>query len=418
MSSASLDTHYIEEAMTDNTGRAASHPCYHKTMEVSIDTIQRPLVAPRVDGPGGKVVYTGLDPVWVPSNRIWLGPLSGWDVKSRTPGAYAPRWSVPAGFVLNEDSLKNDVLERARGLKADVALNIIESSQIWPSIRSLATSLPQMARNWKSIRKVIRTASGSYLAWKFGISPILDDAVSIVKYADRLKRDLRRYNERQKQRVSRTAILPFKFDDTPSTDGVYNGITWGQRTFVGTALQAPTVRYVLVVEPRAADECLKALDFVTSRFSSSPASLAWELVPFSFVLDWFVDIRGALRAIDNLVGGTPYKIVSFTRSLSYEVYALATHTYRHTCSGAILSRHDVGSVRYKHYERIPVSDSTKLALWKPRFGKNQAAITAALIAQQVTTAGASRLAKRTIRSANRSLDPVLTPVAKAIGLLD
>lgn len=281
MSSASLDTHYIEEAMTDNTGRAASHPCYHKTMEVSIDTVQRQLVAPRADGPGGKVIYNGLGPVWVPSNAIWLGPLRGWDVTSRTPGAYAPRWSVPAGFVLNEDSLKNDVLERARGLKADTALNIIESSQIWPSIRSLATSLPEMAKNWKSIRKVIRTASGSYLAWKFGISPILDDVVSIVKYADRLKRDLKRYNEGRRQRVSRTANLPFKFDNTPSTDGVYNGITWGQRTFVGTVLQAPIVRYVLVVEPRAADECLRALDFVTSRFSSSPASLAWELVPFS-----------------------------------------------------------------------------------------------------------------------------------------
>lgn len=383
---------------------------------MSIDTSTRPIIAPRTDGPGGQVNYSGLDPAWVPSNANWLTALSSWDVTSRA-GELPVRWSVPSGFTLNEDSLKNDVLSRARGLKADVALNIIESSQMWPSIRSLATSLPNMAKNWKQIRKVIRTASGAYLAWKFGISPILSDVIAINKYASSMSRDLKKYNAGARQRFSRSADIPLAFDNTPTNDGVFNNVIWGQRRYLGSILISPKVRYVLVVEPRSTDKAIRSLDFVTSRFSSSPASLAWELVPFSFVLDWFVDIRGALRELDNLVGGTPYRVVSFTRSFSYGLAASATHTFRNTCSGADLSQSDVGEVKYNHYERIPVSDSTSLALWKPRFGKNQAAISAALIAQQLTSAGANRLMKQTIRSANHKLDPILSPVAKAIGLL-
>lgn len=392
--------------MVDNTGKAPSHPCYHRTKNVSIDASTRKLIAPRVDGPGGRVEYTGLDPVWVPSNALWLSSLSNWDVRSRS-GELPSRWSVSSGFTLNEDGMKNDVLQRARGLKADVALNIIESSQIWPSLRSLATSLPNMARHWKDLRKVIRTASGSYLAWKFGVSPILQDMVAIHKYAGRMSRDLKKYTEGARQRISRSAAVPFVFDKTPVTDGFWGSIPWGQRTYVGGVLSEPVVRYVLVVEPRATNRATRSLDFVTSRFSSSPASLAWELVPFSFVMDWFVDIRGALRELDNVLGGTPYNIVSFTRSFSYQLYAGATHTYRNTCDGSVISQSDCGQVRYNHYERIPVSTSTSGAIWKPRFGKNQAAISAALIAQQLTSAGANRLSGRAINALNRKIAPVV-----------
>lgn len=403
LSAADLDTRYIEESMIDSIGRAPSNKCIHRSKEVSIDTGLRPIIAPKLDGSGGIVQYSGLDPAWVPSNANWLSGFSNWDVTSQS-GEFPNRWSVPSSFALNETSMKNDVLERARGLKADVALNIIESSQMWPSVKSLAMSLPKMAANWGNLRKVIRTASGGYLAWKFGVSPILSDIVSIHKYAGRMSRDLKKHSEGASHRISRSAVVPLAFDTTPSQDGVYNNVVWGERTYLGNVIKTPTVRYVLVTKPRSVEKAVNRLDFFTSRFSSSPASLAWELVPFSFVLDWFVDLRGTLRAVDEAVGGIPYEIVNFTRSFSYELAANVQHTFRNTCNGGTISKSDVGQVRYTHYERIPVSTTATKALWKPRFGKNQAAISAALIGQQLSkSAAANRLVMKAITAVNHKI---------------
>lgn len=388
--------------MIDSTGRAPSNKCIHRTKEVIIDGQMRPLIAPKLDGSGGRVAYAQLDPVWVPSNAYWLGGFTSWDVKSQA-GELPVRWSVPASFTLNENVMKNDVLERARGLKADVALNIIESSQMWPSVRSLTQSLPKMAANWGNLRRVISTASGGYLAWKFGVSPILQDMVAVHKYAKRMSRDMKKYSEGATTRVSRSAAIPLAFDATPNQDGTYNGYVWGERTHVGNILKSPTVRYVLVAKPRSVDKAVNRLDFFTSRFSSSPASLAWELVPFSFVLDWFVDLRGTLSAIDDAVGGIPFDIVNFTRSYSYELAANVDHTFRETCAGGVLSKSNVGQVRYLHYERIPVSTSSSKPLWNPRFGKNQAAISAALIGQQLTKVAANRLIMKALKAVNNKI---------------
>jgi len=275
---------------------------------------------------------------------------------------------------------------------------------MWPSVKSLATSLPKMAANWGNLRRVISTASGGYLAWKFGVSPILQDMIAIHKYAGRMSRDLKKHSEGASHRITRSAVIPIAFDSSPTVDGVYNNIKWGERTHLGSVLKTPTVRYVLVAKPRSVSSAVNRLDFFTSRFSSSPASLAWELVPFSFVLDWFVDLRGTLRAVDEAVGGIPYEIINFTRSFSYELAANVDHTYRNTCDGSQLSKSNVGQVRYIHYERIPVSTTTTKALWKPRFGKNQAAISAALIGQMISrSAAANRLAMKALNAVNRKI---------------
>jgi hypothetical protein len=41
-------------------------------------------------------------------------------------------------------------------------------------------------------------------------------------------------------------------------------------------------------------------DFDLARWTSlNPASIAWELLPYSFVVDWFIDIGGSMRALET-----------------------------------------------------------------------------------------------------------------------
>jgi hypothetical protein len=113
-------------------------------------------------------------------------------------------------------------------------------------------------------------------------------------------------------------------------------------------------------------------------------------MPFSFVADWFVDIRGLLNRIDDSIGATPFKIKSCTRSYTYHLVTDVRNVYRTPCGGTDISNRLCGSASYKSYTREVVSDPGLLLYPKIRFGKTQAALSAALIAQQLRKLRAKR----------------------------
>lgn len=373
--------------MSDMLGPNAPHPVVHNKKYVIIHDIPVGLNIPIADAVRGFTSYSGMDPVWVPSNAIWIAEAVDWNVNNHLPSAPLPnRWTTDTSSV-NESSLKSDVIEKAQQLKADALLNIVEANQMWPSVRDLTTSVGRIAAadSWKIIRKNIKVWSGAYLAWKFGISPILSDIMRVHKHLGVLKRDFKRHVEQQSQRFSKQAEFPVLFGPEEGINYTYFGIEADVTLYHGTCEVAPNIRYVLVVKPKIQyeTELFQRLDYAMSRFATSPASLAWELIPFSFIVDWLVDLRGVLRCVDKLLGFSPYNIVSFTRSYSYKLLTNVQHRYKETCYGNVICQNHVGAVRYSHYERTPVSMGGSPPIWRPRFGKNQAGITAALIGQKL-----------------------------------
>jgi hypothetical protein len=288
---------------------------------------------------------------------------------------------------INESSLKEDCLEKANGLKADNLLNLAEANQLWPTIQIMVRPYNSLKKNWKTIRKLLKTASNDYLAWKFGISPLLSDVMATTRYASQFKRDLKRFADQDANRFKASASIPCRFDDVYTYLPTYlNGIKIYEVTLQGRLLGPAEVRYVLVVKPNVKyfTNFFRKLDLAVQRFGTSPAQFAWEIVPFSFVADWFLDLRGLCRAADSLVGYSPYEIVSFTRSESYH---LATDVFQDawSCCPAHenVSSCKIGSVEFKSYERSLVSPAASWPTWKPRYGKTQMALTAALIAQRM-----------------------------------
>jgi hypothetical protein len=294
-------------------------------------------------------------------------------------------WSSDISSI-NEQAMKNSVLDNAKALKADVLLNLVEANQVWPSLTSLTMSLPNMARNWNSLRKVIKTASGAFLAWKLGVSPILSDVMAINRYMPKMGVDLKRHGEGQKNRFSVSRMVNLSFTPGSVVAGGYFG-SWPNSVISsqGRVFRTPTVRYVLVVEPTShyMTGFFKKLDFVMRRFASSPASLLWEKIPFSFVADWFVDIRGSLNALDSALGFMPYRIVGFSRSYSYATAVDVFSDWYSPCTGAKIESMKAGTYEIESYERIPVQGGS-LPTLSNRFGKNQAGISAALISQQLS----------------------------------
>lgn len=379
---------WIDERMTDELGKKLQHPVVHRKRRAD-SSVSANLGTLFVQGVTNGYVQMSpeFNEYWRYYGWSYLGRagLASFDVNTTLLHTMPSRYSTTAITSDHESVLKENCIEKARQLKADVLLNIVEGNQIWPSITSLATCLPQMKQNWRNVRKMIRTASDSYLAWKFGVSPILSDSMSIMRHLPKLASDMKRHYDQETQRFSAFAIQPVAFDTTPesSTQYGYVAYRWYPRGYV---LKDPTVRYVILVKPNQSyrTDLFKRLDYMASRFATSPASFAWEKVPFSFVADWFVDIRGALRTLDKVVGFEPYDVVGFTRSYSYKLATTVSVEHRATCpSNDILVSGPVGTVEFSHYERSHVSMTANLLSWKPRFGKNQAGITAALIGQKL-----------------------------------
>jgi hypothetical protein len=381
LSSATTPVDYDVELMFDEIGRLSNNPVTHRKKKVRINTVTASDFK-HGGATSGIVTYAGFGGIDVSNHAYCVDQFAAFNQNADM--TFAPTdpgcWTIVKPGVDQNASLKEDCFEKARQLKADVLLDIVEANQMLPSINSMVSCLPEMARNWKSIRKVLATSSSAYLAWKFGIKPVISDIVAIQKALPKLQGDLDRHAKGETQRFSSVAKCPASFAGTFTTPA------WYSISATGEVIRDPVVRYVLRVKPKVSpylSDFLKKADGLASRFSTTPANLAWELVPWSFVLDWFVDVRGALRAIDGMLGWEPYHIVSFSKSLTYGLKSVVHYHVVNTCDGSIPYSTEAGTVEFSHYERNPVSREPTWPTWKPRFGKNQYGVTAALISQKI-----------------------------------
>jgi len=376
------------ERIHDEVGKEKTNPVIHRKMTWDCGLIGDIGAKPyHAATPYGTVRY---EPDAVNSREAFdwantsLNDINGWDLSPTMTAALPSGWSMSVP-PYNEEVIKNDLLQQARQLKADALLNIVEANELWPCLKDMAHSLPEMAKNWNQIRKLLRTASSTYLGWKFGIAPIIQDLKACLKFAPDMQRRLKEHVSQKPFRVSRFIPITMKFGITGTTTVAPNGVTVRTTSYQGRCESFPGYRYVLVVKPTGqyGSEAFQKLDFLFSRFTTSPASFAWERIPFSFVVNWFVDIRSALREIDNFLGVCPYEIVSFTKSFGYDVSSDAFRDWYSPLTGAHCGLGHVATCAFKHYERSNLPMPSLLPGWKGYYGKNQAAITAALIGQRL-----------------------------------
>ena len=129
---------------------------------------------------------------------------------------------------------------------------------------------------------VTHALANGYLEFKYGWKQLLSDVFNVADESIR-------FTMNQLQRFSASA------SDRQESDVVYI-------TSVNGESNVPLkVKWVVV---RKARYCVKLLipnsSFDIARWTSlNPVSLGWELIPYSFVVDWFVDIGSYLRNFET-----------------------------------------------------------------------------------------------------------------------
>lgn len=278
-------------------------------------------------------------------------------------------YSLEPSFTLNSQRTLayNQAVSRLydciRG-QLDLSVSLAESGQVVRMLRAVA----KVSSYIRSFRP--SEIGNKWLEYQYGWKPLLADVYAV---ADKL--------------VAKPTS-PERF--IKATGSARQGNTW--RSASGSF--TPSNVYTTEVGTRS-DRCLIQCNYKFSNSiitelagwtSLNPLSIAWELTPYSFVADWFIDIGGYLRNTESaLAYGQAF-------SSGFVTYGTRTHqtvakrgTESQTSFGqTITNYHDVEQVRIfteKKREILASNPLPRLPSFKANLGSSQLISAAALLSQ-------------------------------------
>lgn len=132
-----------------------------------------------------------------------------------------------------------------------------------------------------------RNAAAVWLEIQYGWRPLLNDIYESAK-------EIAAATDQSPRKVVTTQTGLFVDNSSRRDEGISTSMLYRIEKKVVSVLGKATVWYSTPNSPRT----LSQLGF------TNPAYLAWELTPFSFVVDWFLPIGNALNAFDATLGLT------------------------------------------------------------------------------------------------------------------
>lgn len=128
-----------------------------------------------------------------------------------------------------------------------------------------------------------------------------------------------------------------------------------------------------------------ALDSLAGFSSLNPVSIVWELTPYSFVVDWFVDVGGYLRNFETAcLYGSDFVAGYVDRSLIAEVSETNSQHDR-SADGSYLNLETRGYTRVTKFQRTVLTSVPfpKAPRFDPKLGSSRLVSAAALLGQMV-----------------------------------
>lgn len=210
--------------------------------------------------------------------------------------------------------------------QADKALSLL------PSLFKNAYGIVSQSR----FQSKAKQAGSAYLAVRYGLLPIMNDVESIMKGLEKLTGKVRR-TYRSQGSISGTRV---DVNNNYPWAGIFNC----KQTF--THSETVTVRAMSLCEYYAS--VMSNIGFTTKGLLTLP----WELVPYSFVVDWFVnvgDVLGALVPDANMTQLGSCLVEKREMVTNYDLISLSC------TSGYSISSHVTGNCArsVKTYSRTP-----------------------------------------------------------------
>jgi hypothetical protein len=279
-----------------------------------------------------------------------------------------------------EEDAKKKCLAKARDMQVNVAVMLGEGRQTISMLADTARTLGNAYRNFRrgrfnraakelGIKKPQGTSANHWLAYQYGWMPLLSDAKGLyVLNAQGLISPTRKHRFTAKASTKKSKRVKWTADGQGASN-----LPGGKTEFVSDTEMKATAG--LLLEYTSSHSGLNSVGL--GRYD--PLLTAWELVPFSFVFDWFIDIGGYLQALSSLDG---LAVLAGFESSSVANYGNATMVIPGT-SGWHGSVAPSAIYRWRSYRRVDFTGSVSLRtpLWDG-FNARRLITTAALMRQR------------------------------------
>jgi hypothetical protein len=178
----------------------------------------------------------------------------------------------------------------------DVPVNILELGDISRTLRSAGNT-------------VYRQLGGNNLKYQFGIAPLVSDAVKLVHFQSAVERRMKELAKLRNQGLRRTVTLD-QLEVEQTKAGLYlqtqGGVTLradvkgiGKRTVKAHCRWSPASDFRDISDERMSKLARKAVLGLKADLST-----AWEVVPWSWLIDWATNIGDILKANRNIIPAT------------------------------------------------------------------------------------------------------------------
>lgn len=214
----------------------------------------------------------------------------------------------------------NESHQRVYEAEADLALFILEANKTFSHLGMTAMRIASIVKKIKrgdfaslapkafklfkeSKAKGLSSSADIFLdAWleaRYAWRPLLIDAQNAIDYLNKTSSSLRRTFRSYEDEVPDLSSYEFTSSTATHSYRFYGSLTTEKSVRAGVLTQ---------IDP----------DLTESRAlgALNPAGLLWELIPYSFVVDWFVDVSGQLASMNP---STWFKILTSWASYSTDV---------------------------------------------------------------------------------------------------
>lgn len=222
--------------------------------------------------------------------------ISSWDTSGALVKESVAQRNV---FRSEKDAAYTIALNRLRAViqssDLNLAMTIAESGELKTLTGSLKSSIGKAISVFRRIGGLPSAAANAWLVWSFALRPVISDAYAMVRHSRALfeTRSIKASGARQ---ISQT-------------------FAWGSGKAVCTGQVKHKFGITFQITNRDAFEASR-LGF------TNPVGIAWELVPLSFVVDYFFNIGGYLASIESSYAAG----LSFLGGYSTSTSRLATVT--------------------------------------------------------------------------------------------
>ena len=170
---------------------------------------------------------------------------------------------------------------------------------------------------WKRSKTLLQNAASAHLNWNFGWKPFIGDLITMHRKLVDMESTLLDYKSKQGKTMVRhfEKRLPQEtYNDVHAETSTYDRTISAKRNGVFHA----TMKFKYWV-PKIDQEYAKIkgiLDVLGLRITPS---IVWELIPFSFVVDWFINVGDYLRSLETDFLESVVRIEDFCCSVKTEV---------------------------------------------------------------------------------------------------